>query len=103
MDFRDPQVGNQRKWAQRRGDRRRRAVPPDSFPTWRGMMSCGGAAMLLPIPKSMVLCHDVLPGPEGTGNVHLMNVFGAVRPRFDPPFPYRLPRLCVFLQLTDAS
>jgi hypothetical protein len=59
--------------------------------------------MLLPVAKAMILCQDVLPGPEGTGNVHLMNVFGAIRPRSDPPFPYWLPQLCVFLQLTDAA
>jgi hypothetical protein len=31
-----------------------------------------------------------------------MNVFSGIRPRAEPPFPYRLPQLCVFLQLTDA-
>jgi hypothetical protein len=60
------------------------------------------ASGLIPVAKSMVLCTDVLPGPDGTGNVHLMNVFSGIRPRSDPPFPYRLPQLCVFLQLTDA-
>ena len=59
--------------------------------------------MLLPGAKAMVLCEDVLPGPEGTGNVHLMNVFSTVRPRGESPFPYRLPQLSVFLALTDAS
>jgi hypothetical protein len=58
---------------------------------------------LEPVVRSMILCEDVLPGPEGTGNVHLMNVFGAIRPRSVPPFPHRHPRLCVFLQLADAQ
>ena len=56
--------------------------------------------MLQPVVRSMILCEDVVPGPEGTGNVHLMNVFSAIRPRLG--FPYRLPELCVFLQLSDA-
>lgn len=62
------------------------------MPTW-----------LQPVAKTMLLCQDVLPGPEGTDNVHLMNVCSSIRSRSDPPFPYRLPRLCVFLQLTDAE
>jgi hypothetical protein len=60
------------------------------------------ATRLIPVTKSMILCTDVVPGPAGTGNVHLMNVFSGIRPQSDPPFPYRLPQLCVFLQLTDA-
>jgi hypothetical protein len=54
-----------------------------------------------PTVKSMVLCEDVLPGPGGTGNVHLMNVFSAIHPH--SPFPFHQPQLCVFLQLTDAQ
>jgi hypothetical protein len=61
------------------------------------------AQRLLPSVKSMILCKDVLPGPEGTGNVQLMNVFSEIRPQGEPAFPYRLPELCVFLQLTDAE
>jgi hypothetical protein len=62
------------------------------MPTW-----------LHPVAKTMLLCLDVLPGPAGTENVHLLNVTNSIRPRSDPPFPYRLRRLCVFLQLTDAE
>jgi len=58
---------------------------------------------VLPIVRAMVLCEDVLPGPSGSGNVHLLNVFGAIRPRSEPAFPYRLRQLCVFLQLSDAQ
>jgi hypothetical protein len=61
------------------------------------------AVWLDPVVKSMILCEDVLPGPEGTENVHLMNVFSAIRPREVPSSPYRLRQLCVFLQLTDAE
>jgi hypothetical protein len=57
---------------------------------------------LIPVAKSIILCEDVLPGPGSTGNVHLMNVFSAIRPTANPPYPYRLRQLCVFLQLTDA-
>ncbi len=32
-----------------------------------------------------------------------MNVFGAIRSRSGPAVRYRLPQLCVFLQLTDAE
>ncbi len=59
------------------------------------------ARWLHPVVKNMVLCEDVLPGPPGTGNVHLMNVFANIRPRSS--FPYRHSQLCVFLQLTDAA
>jgi hypothetical protein len=31
-----------------------------------------------------------------------MNVFGDIRPQSDPPVPYRLPQLCVFVQLTNG-
>jgi hypothetical protein len=61
------------------------------------------ATWLQPVAKSMILCEDVLPGPPGTANVHLMNVFSAIRPRSTPPYPFRLAQLCVFLQLTDAE
>src|SRR5262245_36158013 len=55
----------------------------------------------LPTCKAMIFCEDVLPGPRDTGNVHLMNVFSAIRPRSG--FPYRFPHLCLFLQLTDGE
>ena len=61
------------------------------------------APWLQPVVKSIVLCDDVMPGPPGTENVHLMNVFSAIRPTRVPPFPYRLTQACVFLQLTDAE
>ena|SRR5262245_45927015 len=61
------------------------------------------ARRLQPSVKTMILCEDVLPGAGGTGNVHLMNVFSEIRPQGEPPFPYRFPELCVFLQLTDAE
>jgi hypothetical protein len=61
------------------------------------------ASWLNPIAKTILLCEDVLPGPAGTGNVHLMNVFSALRPRSNPSFPLRLPKMSVFLQLTDAE
>jgi hypothetical protein len=57
------------------------------------------ALILLPVVKSLILCEDVLPGPAGTGNVHLMNVFGSIRPA---TFPHRHRQFCVFLQLVDA-
>jgi hypothetical protein len=61
------------------------------------------ALWLQPIVKSMILCEDVVPGPAGTGNVHLMNVFSAIRPTSELAFPFLLRQLCVFLQLTDAE
>ncbi len=61
------------------------------------------AEWLQPLIKSMILCEDVLPGPAGSGNVHLMNVFGAIQPSAGSAFPYRFSQLCVFLQLTDAE
>jgi hypothetical protein len=61
------------------------------------------ATWLQPVVKSMVLCEDVLPGPEGTDNLHLMNTFTAIRPQSFPPFPHLFPQLCVFLELTDAE
>src|SRR5438093_1278260 len=39
----------------------------------------------------MVLCEEVLPGPAG--NVHLMDVFSALRPRGTPPFPHKKTQL----------
>lgn len=56
---------------------------------------------ILPVVKSMVLCEDVLPGPDATGNVHLMNVFTAITPRTHPQYPLLFPQICVFLQITD--
>ena len=44
----------------------------------------------------MLLCDDVLHGPEGTGNVHLMNVFTAIRPRSG--FPHVQGGFTIFLQ-----
>ncbi len=48
--------------------------------------------MWLPAAKTMIVCEDVLPGPEHTGNVHLMNVFSGIKPKGNPPFPHRQPR-----------
>jgi hypothetical protein len=61
------------------------------------------ATWLQPVVKGMLLCTDVLPGPAGSGNVHLMNVFASFRPAGQPPFPFHAPQFCVFLDLTDAE
>ena len=54
--------------------------------------------MWLPLAKAILLCEDKLDGPANTGNIHLMNVFSAIRPE---SFPHVKPQICVFLQLTD--
>ena len=61
------------------------------------------AVPIVPVSKAMVLCEDVLAGHPATQNVHLINVFSSIRPRDLLAFPYTLPQLCVFLQLSDAS
>ena len=35
---------------------------------------------LIPVARPIILCDDVLRNPE-KGNVHVMNVFNAIRPR----------------------
>jgi hypothetical protein len=55
---------------------------------------------LLPVARPMILCDDVLLQPE-TGNVHLINVNNAIRPRSEPSYPHRHSVLCDFVQLTD--
>jgi Family of unknown function (DUF6941) len=57
---------------------------------------------LPPQAKTMILCDDLLKVPA-TDKVHLIGVFNAIRPRGEPPFPYRCPEFCVFLQLTDTE
>jgi hypothetical protein len=62
------------------------------MPTWLG-----------PVAKSMLLCTDVLPGPAGSGNVHLLNVFDSIRPGDNSSYPHRASPFCVFLELIDAE
>jgi hypothetical protein len=57
---------------------------------------------ILPVVKPLILCEDVIHDP-GTDNIHLVGMFTRIRPRASPPFPYRMPRFCVFVQLSDAQ
>jgi hypothetical protein len=43
----------------------------------------------------------VLADPD-RGNVHVVGVFNAIRPRSRPAFPHRHAQFCAFVQLTDA-
>jgi hypothetical protein len=58
--------------------------------------------LMLPTVKSMILCDDLLLD-EQSDKIHLMGVFNTIHPEGDPAFPYRLRKLSVFLQLTDAE
>jgi hypothetical protein len=56
-------------------------------------------SLLLPVARSLILCTDVLPGPQ-PNTFHFIAVGNAVRPK--TAYPGRIDQLCVVVQLTDG-
>lgn len=56
--------------------------------------------LLKPDVKALLVCEDVWHGPEGSENLHLMNLFTAIRPVAG--FPCRIASLCIFVHLVDG-
>ncbi len=60
------------------------------------------APIVLPVPKSVFLCDDVVADPASQ-KIHVLGVFNAIRPAGPEVFPYSLGQLCVFLQLIGGA
>jgi hypothetical protein len=56
---------------------------------------------LIPLGKIVYVCDDVLQDPA-RGKLHVLGAFNAIRPPSGTGYPYRLPKLCVFAQLTGS-
>jgi hypothetical protein len=56
-------------------------------------------AGLLPVVRYLIVCEDI---PAHTNRVSLINLFGTIRSRSQPPFPFRYPKFCVYAQLTEC-
>jgi hypothetical protein len=56
---------------------------------------------VVPLGKIVYVCDDVLQDPA-SGKVHVLGVFNAIRPPSGTGYPYHLPKLCVFAQLTGS-
>lgn len=60
------------------------------------------ADMPLPIVRYMIVCDDVLTDPARPGKPMLVGLIGLVTPDGDPPYPFWLNQMCVFLVLTEG-
>jgi hypothetical protein len=57
-------------------------------------------AGLLPVIRHMIVCKDIPIDPAHPQRVTLVNLLSGIRSPSQPPFPYRCPKLCIYLQLT---
>ena len=53
----------------------------------------------LPVLNALLVCDEAIK-EEGTGKITLIGIFETMRV---PRFPARLPRLCVYVKMTDAE
>ncbi len=58
--------------------------------------------MMQPIARYMILCNDWFLDPDNPRRVHIVGLISSLRPADDPPYPFVLPEICVFLALTDC-
>jgi hypothetical protein len=56
-------------------------------------------ADVLPIVRYLIACEDI---PAHTQRISLINLFGTIRSRSQPPFPFRYPNFYVYTQLTEC-
>jgi hypothetical protein len=59
-------------------------------------------AGLLPIVRHMLVCEDIPVDPANPQRVTIVNPLSSVRSQSQPPFPLRLRKLCVYVQLTEC-
>lgn len=58
---------------------------------------------VLPVVRYLMVCDDVRVDPVNPHRVDLLGVTSAIRSTAHPPFPCRLSRLTVFVQLTGCG
>jgi len=56
----------------------------------------------LPIVRYMIVCDDILADPQRRGKPVLVGLISLIAPADEPPYPYRLDQMCVFLVLTEG-
>jgi hypothetical protein len=60
--------------------------------------------MMSPLPslRSLIVCEDVLTNTSNPPQATLVNLVSFIRASGGPPYPLRLPRLCVFAQIAEC-
>lgn len=59
-------------------------------------------ADILPVIRHMIVCEDIPIDPARPQRVTLVNLLSSVRSPNQPPFPFRCPKLSVYVQLTEC-
>jgi hypothetical protein len=59
-------------------------------------------AALLPVVRHILICEDIRVDPANPQRVSLLNLIGVIRSLAQPPFPFRYPEFCVYVQLTEC-
>ncbi len=59
-------------------------------------------ASLLPVVRHMIVCEDIPIDPANPQRVTLVNLLSGIRSPSQPPFPFRYPKLCAYIQLTEC-
>ena len=58
-------------------------------------------ARTAPVVRHMLLCEDVRSDANNPHRVNILGLVSKIEVLSDPPFPLRLPELCVYLLMTD--
>ncbi len=56
----------------------------------------------LPVVRHMIVCEDIPTDPANPRRVTLVNLLSSIRSQSQPPFPFRCPKLCVYIQRTEC-
>ena len=59
-------------------------------------------ADVLPVIRHMIVCEDIPSDSANPRRVTLVNLLSSIRSPFQPPFPFRCPKLCVYVQLSEC-
>ncbi len=59
-------------------------------------------ADLLPVVRHMIVCEDIPVDPANPRRVTLVNLLTTIQSPSQPPFPFRYPKLCTYIQLTEC-
>jgi hypothetical protein len=56
----------------------------------------------LPIVRYLIVCDDILTDPQRPGKPTLVGLICLLAPQVDPPYPFTLNRMSVFVVLTEG-
>ena len=55
-----------------------------------------------PVVRYLIACENITADADDPNRVSLLNLVSAIRPLADPPYPFRYPELCIYLQLSGC-